>query len=131
MNIVTAVKELLISDDRKISAIQKDFNELFPFLKLEFFNKPHAQFGLSPKRSMISASKNLGECRTLHNAGTISISSATTVVELEQSFSSIYGISVQVFRHSGKLWLETSVTDSWTLEKQNAEGEALSKNEEE
>jgi hypothetical protein len=33
---------------------------------------------------------------------------------------------VQVFRKSGKVWLETTVTDGWTLEEQNLQGEALS-----
>jgi hypothetical protein len=34
----------------------------------------------------------------------------------------------QVYRKSGKIWLETTVTDSWTLEEQNKQGESLSKN---
>jgi hypothetical protein len=49
-----------------------------------------------------------------------------TVAELEQQFSDVYGLSVQIFRHSGKAWLETTVTDKWTLEKQNEQGKALS-----
>ncbi|QQR96487.1 MAG: hypothetical protein IPJ93_07810 [Bacteroidota bacterium] len=33
----------------------------------------------------------------------------------------------QVFRKSGKIWLETSATDYWTLEQQNEEGKSLAK----
>jgi hypothetical protein len=50
-----------------------------------------------------------------------------TVTELESRFNTIYGLSVQLFRKSGRAWLETTVTDGWTLEEQNNEGEALSK----
>jgi hypothetical protein len=32
-----------------------------------------------------------------------------------------------VFRKSGKTWLETSVTDDWTLKRQNEEGMELSR----
>jgi hypothetical protein len=38
----------------------------------------------------------------------------------------VYGLSVQVFRKSGNVWLETSATDNWTLRQQNNEGAELS-----
>jgi hypothetical protein len=38
----------------------------------------------------------------------------------------VYGIHVQLFRKSGKVWINTSVTSSWTLEEQNKQGEVLS-----
>jgi hypothetical protein len=34
---------------------------------------------------------------------------------------------VQVFRQSGRVWLETTRTDDWTLAEQNKQGEELSK----
>lgn len=118
--------KISINDHRKIHAIQEDFNKLFPYLKIEFFAKPHASGGQSSKKYMKSSSKTLGECRTIHNKGSISISPEMTVDELERRFMDVYGLSVQVFRKSGKVWLETSVTDGWTLAKQNAQGEELS-----
>ncbi|MEI8136499.1 MAG: hypothetical protein WCH21_04145 [Bacteroidota bacterium] len=72
-------------------------------------------------------SKTLGECRTIHDSGTITITPQMTVADLEQNFRDIYGLSAQVFRKSGKVWLETTVTDVWTLEEQNSQGESLSK----
>jgi hypothetical protein len=36
------------------------------------------------------------------------------------------GLYVQVFRKSGKVWLETTATDNWSLYKQNEEGQELS-----
>jgi hypothetical protein len=118
--------KITINDKRKIFAIQEDFNTMFPYLKLEFFSKPHKVGGASPKKLMKSSSKTLEECRTIHNRGTLTITPAMTVSDLEQNFADAYGLSVQVFRKSGKIWLETTVTDSWTLEEQNKQGEALS-----
>jgi hypothetical protein len=37
-----------------------------------------------------------------------------------------FGLCVQVFRKSGNHWIETSLTNSWTLEQQNREGFELS-----
>jgi len=119
--------KIAINDRRKISAIQNDFNEMFPYLRLEFFSKPHEAGGASPKKMMKHPSKTLGECRTIHKSGSISITPRMTVSNLEQNFRDVYGLSVQVFRRSGKAWLETTVTDGWTLEEQNSQGEDLSR----
>lgn len=118
--------KITINDQRKIFAIQEEFNQVFPYLKLEFFAKPHTVGGGSAKKLIKHNSKTLGECRTLHNNGHMTIVPQMTVADLEQRFSDVYGLAVQVFRKSGKVWLETTVTDAWTLEEQNRQGEALS-----
>ena len=118
--------KITINDHRKIFAIQEEFNTMFPYLKIEFFTKPHTMGAGSPKKQIKHSSKTLGECRTIHKKGTITITSNMTVADMEQNFNDVYGLSVQVFRKSGKAWLETTVTDSWTLEEQNKQGEALS-----
>ncbi|MEO6303355.1 MAG: hypothetical protein ABIP51_09280 [Bacteroidia bacterium] len=119
--------KITINDNRKIFAIQEEFNTLFPYLKIEFFSKPHKSGGGSPKNLVKHNSKTLQECRTIHNKGEIAITPGLTVTELEQRFEDVYGLSVQIFRKSGKVWLETTLTDAWTLEQQNKQGEALSK----
>ena len=119
--------EIIINDHRKIKAIQEEFNILFPYLKIEFFSKPHQKGGGSSKKLMKSNSKTLGECRVMHSKGHLSIVPSMTVADLEEMFRDRYGLAVQVFRKSGRSWLETTATDGWSLEKQNSEGEALSK----
>lgn len=118
--------KITINDKRKIYAIQEEFSQAYPYMKLEFFAKPHKVGGGSAKRFIRHSSKTLGECRTLHNTGKITITPEMTVAELEQRFGDVYGLGVQVFRKSGNMWLETTVTDGWTLEQQNNEGESLS-----
>jgi hypothetical protein len=119
--------KIIINDRRKIFSIQKDFNEMFPFLRLEFFVKSNVQSGPSSGKMIKHPSKTLGECRTVHKRGTVTITPNMTVADLEQNLKSVFGLSAQVFRQSGKAWLETTVTDGWTLEEQNRQGEELSK----
>lgn len=119
--------KMTINDQRKIFAIQEEFSGLFPYLKIEFFSKPHVSGGESPKKLIKHSSKTIGECRTSHNSGNMTITPGMTVTDLEQRFQDVYGLSVQVFRKSGKSWLETTVTDNWTLDQQNKQGEELSK----
>ena len=119
--------KILINDRRKVFAIQESFTEHFPYLKLEFFAKPHKPGGGSAKKFIKHGSKTIAECRTIHNSGTITITPEMTVTDLEQRFGDVYGLGVQVFRKSGNVWLETTVTDGWTLKQQNDQGEALSK----
>ena len=118
---------IVIDDNRKISEIQEEFNSLFPYLKIEFFSSMHKPGCASAKVFLKHGSKTLNECRSIHKRGKITIIPAMTVNELEQTFGNKYGLGIQVFRKSGKVWLETTVTDSWTLKEQNNQGEELSR----
>jgi len=58
--------------------------------------------------------------------GELDIPDTLTVGELENLFMDRFGLSVQVFRRSGNLWLETTMTDNWTLKQQNDHGKEIS-----
>jgi hypothetical protein len=118
--------KILINDKKTIETIQKEFNLRFPYLKIEFFSRPHKIGEGSSKKIIKSTNQTLGECRKVHKDGQIKIVPQMKVSELEQMLTYVYGLSVQIFRKSGKSWLETTVTDGWTLEEQNKEGEELS-----
>lgn len=117
--------KILINDDRSIHDIQDEFHNHFPFLKIEFFSRPHRIGAGSAKRLMKSNGKSIRECRAVNKNGEIQIEPNMTVSDLEQKFAEMFGLSVQVFRKSANVWLETTVTDGWTLEEQNKQGEAL------
>lgn len=130
MNIYTTDCSMKIKIDRNkpLSAIQAEFNNIFPYLKLEFFSKTHGVGEASTKQNLVSNNKKLEDFVGFNiDKGELTITSAMTVKDLEQNFKEAYGLSVQVFRKSGKVWLETTVTDGWTLEEQNMQGEELSK----
>jgi hypothetical protein len=76
---------------------------------------------------MKQAEKNLSEFRTPDNTNILALDGEMRVADLESGFLSIYGLVVQVLRKSGKVWLETTLTDNWTLNEQNKQGEALSR----
>ena len=117
--------KITINDHRKIYAVQKAFSQMFPFLKLDFFAKPNTSGGVSPKNHIVGPSKTIGQCRTVHSKGTLSIMPQMTVSDIEQSFSDTFGLSVQVFHKSDKGWLEIT-NNMVTLEKQNATAAELS-----
>lgn len=82
--------EITINDQRKIFAVQKEFNEMFPYLILEFYSKPNKRGGSPSKKPMKHISKTIADCRTIHSSGNITIQPQMTVGELEQSFRDVY-----------------------------------------
>jgi len=112
--------EITINDHRKIFAVQEEFSQTFPFLKLEFYEKPHQSDGKSFAEHTVGSSKTLGECRTMHTEGTLHITPGMSVTELEENFADIHGLTVRVFRKSGNGWIESS-SNMTSLEKQNEE----------
>lgn len=111
-----------------IRTLQKQFNEEFPHLKIEFFSRKHRPGQASDWADRIDPNRFLGEFRFTHNTDKIEITSAMTVEEVEQKFWNSFGLSVQVFRLSGNSWIETILTDDWTLEKQEENAKNLEKN---
>ena len=111
-----------ISKHKTIHDIQQDFNLRFPFLKLEFYHPadPAKAKKHLPHSTLLSAAG-------LKNGNPImEVENGMTVAELERKFRSEYGLDVQVSRKSGLLWLETTMTDNWSLEKQNEHGMEIS-----
>lgn len=120
--------EILINDTRTISEVQLEFSKEFPFLKIEFFDAPHKIEKALPKSKMFSHEKKIGSIRKLHKNGKLKVTKSETVNTLENDLWNNYGLSAQIFRKSGNLWIETSLTDNWTLEQQNREGFEMSNN---
>ncbi len=107
-----------INDHRKIFEIQKEFSEMFPFLKIDFFGKPHSAKGASPKMTPVSPSKTLLECRTIHTKGILTITPHMTVNDLENELRDNFGLSATVFHKAGTNWMEVS-SDMYSLESNN------------
>ena len=118
--------QITVTDNRKIFQLQEEFTQCFPYLKIEVLSKPHKSWSGTSERILRSAEKTIGDYRKGSRDGNLTISGNMTVTELERQFRELYGLHVLVFRKSGKVWLETTVTDGWTLAEQNNQGEALS-----
>lgn len=105
-----------------LADIQLEFSRLFPYLKLEFYT---IRKSLQSQSSAKLLTKKLSEFNSKHLLEETSISPEMSVMMLEYNFHERFALEVQVFRKSGKSWLETTATGEWTLAEQNAEGEAL------
>lgn len=116
---------LHIAPNRLISDLQKDFNKEFPFLKLEFFRN-RVQSPAFTFQQMLPHNKRIAEGQDTIADGDIEITPDMKVKDLEKIFRDQFSLAVQVFRRSGNLWLETTMTDDWTLAQQNEHGRELS-----
>ncbi len=117
---------LTIRPSRLISEIQSEFNKMFPYLKLEFFRKKTGKRLDYSVNNIIRHNQKLAEGQVQPVDGLIDIQPGMTVKELESHFRNEFSLSVQVFRRSGNVWLETTMTDNWTLKHQNDHGKELS-----
>lgn len=117
---------LTIKSGMSLLAVQNMFNGAFPYLKLGFFRKvpglkdPRAaRVVLKPDLLLRSTAKDSTGLELI-------IKSEMSVLEVEQLFLDRFGLLAQIFRKSGRSWLETKLTDDWSLKKQNDEGSELS-----
>jgi hypothetical protein len=111
--------ELTITDTHKIQALQTEFSNHFPFLKIEFYSEAHEAGQGNSNAKMLDANHSIGEVRKVHNTGHVSMHGNLKVSTLESSFKEVYGLNVQVFRKSGVVYLQTTASDHWTLSEQN------------
>ena len=121
--------KLQINKKTKIKDLQKEFSNAYPYLKIEFYNKPHREKELSSVKDRISPGKIIGELDNFKGRDSINIAKDRTVADMEAEFYDKFGIAVQVSRRTGDLWIETSLTDYRTLGMQNQQGKASSINE--
>jgi hypothetical protein len=117
--------KLDIRPDMQISEVQRKFNSQFPYLKLEFYKNRR---DMSAGRLM-NRSKQIGEAEEVITDSYLEIEPGMTVKELESNLAKIFTLSVQVFRKSGNTWLQTTMTDNWTLQRQNEHGKEISESE--
>jgi hypothetical protein len=118
--------KLHIKKDGMLSDIQKEFNDYFPYLWIEFFSLPHKKKELSPKNDKLNKFSRIGGLVKLDNDKVVELNEKMTIIEFESLIAQQVNLNVQVLRKSGRIWLETSLTDDWTLEHQNEEGRMMS-----
>ncbi|CAL1518880.1 hypothetical protein [Chitinophaga sp. MM2321] len=114
--------KIYISEEAVVADIQEKFQTMYPYLKLAFFRKPHTKGEPSPEEEKVSPDTPIEKIRMLHSFGWLDISYYRTAAAVEHDFAYIFGLSAQIFRKAGTLWLETTATDSWTLEELNNAG---------
>lgn len=119
---------LLISENRTISDIQKEFNSYFPFLKIEFsrHSMTNLSYEMYDRKKTIDPKKKISEVIKYHASGQIIIDNNMSVMHLEKRFREAFNLIVHVLRKSGNAWLQCTTTSNWSLDEQNNHGETLS-----
>jgi hypothetical protein len=112
---------LPILQNRTLNETQQDFNNAYRYLRIEFYRD--SERGFTRKHFNNGVMMNAAG---LKKNGEIEINDITTVGQLENEFLEKFGLHVQVSRRSGIIWLETTMTDNWTLKQQNDHGRELS-----
>ena len=118
--------EIIITDNKFIKEIQDEFHTEFPFLKIEFFKHSQKDGRSMLKSQPISGKMVIGMVRHNHSEGPLNIEGTRSVEEIESDFQNKFGLSAQVFRKSGSMWIETTLTHHWSLLRQNLEGQQMS-----
>ena len=115
-----------LNNEMTLLQVQEAFSKTFPYLKLEFFTEPHKPGQGSEKAQMLpkqwDAALVIREIQETTEAMELRVRPTDTVAKLEMALEKGFGLHAQVFRKSGNTWLETTRTDSETLQAQNDKG---------
>jgi hypothetical protein len=114
--------KLFLEKESIAEEVKKVFTTYYPYLRLELYKKPANKNYASTKKELLP----LNKFTHLSDRIVIDISNDVTVAGLENQFENI-NLIAEVFRKSGNVSVETSLTSNWTLQQQNAEGEEISR----
>ncbi|WP_217605899.1 hypothetical protein [Chitinophaga sp. GbtcB8] len=116
--------KLYVNQSSTLGEIQKDFRDMYPYLKLEFYKRIQTGNQGASSKDKLQANYLPGKINTGRVYTAIDISPQRSAGELENEILDILGVSAQVFRRSGNIWIQTTDTDKWSLRLQNEEGRA-------
>jgi len=119
--------QIIIDDTKNVQTLQSEFNQLFPYLRLLLVKiQPDQENGkIMQDQPQLTQNTSLLQYRITNDQAPFYIYPEMTVAELEQQFTKLYGLEPVILRKSGNVWIETSITDDWTLEEQNTQGELI------
>jgi hypothetical protein len=116
------MNKLSISDSQKLKEIKDAFSAKFPHLKIEFFADEHKVGEANSRKAMYDDSLTLKSIRKNHMAGELSIDGHQKTSTFENNFHDHFGVTIQVYRKSGNIWIQTTTTDDWSLTHQENTG---------
>ena len=120
---------MIISDNKKIKEVQKEFSNKYPFLKIKFYKHAHGVNQGSQASEEWNNELTLGEIRRNTEVKDFTISDDMRIKDFEGQMENDFGLHVQVFRAStNNVWLQTIATDDWTLYDSNKKASALLSN---
>jgi hypothetical protein len=112
--------EIRIEPRRTFDEINERINSTYPFLKIERLSSLHKTLDVQVKNENLGAVYNPKKETTQNSL--ITVDDNTTVADLINLLKEKLHLHVKVLRRSNDLWIETSLTNNWTLKKQNMAG---------
>jgi hypothetical protein len=114
--------KIYLSATTRVKVVKSAFNKEFPYLKLEFFRKKHVPGTANGFYQMVEGNPCLIDVTGTMREAVIDIKPHQTVAEVEELFQNKFNLPIQVFRKSRNVWMETILTDHYTLTRQNKMG---------
>lgn len=111
-----------INDNTGLRQIQEVFSAFYPFLKLEFYDKPHKKYEASELKNHIDPDIHVGDLKKTPISGILEVLPLTKVSVLESELQQRFGLSVQVLRKEKDTWEQSTGTDDFTLKELNEIG---------
>jgi hypothetical protein len=108
--------KILISGNTLLSEIQSAFHNHFSMLGLAFFKRNHALGQANAKSDTLNNALSVSETSGLDLSITIVFTADMTVGAFEQYMEETLNLHTQVFRKSGDLCLQTTQSDTKTLQ---------------
>lgn len=115
-----------IDKDDSVEKIQQQFSDLYPFLRITLFRNVGNGKKVNGRSAAFCPAVKMSEIKPGFHSGTFEISKGMTVPEFENKLYEQFGLSAQIARRSGNLWMEPTMTDHWTLVQQNEHGKEIS-----
>lgn len=111
-----------------IKEVQQEFTRTYPYLKIDFTKGKDQGRMTRPAASPEAPSASPGEEEMVRGVAQkllweeLGLSDDMKINEVEVLLQYQFGLPAQVLRKSGNLWLETRMTQHWTLRQQNDHG---------
>lgn len=117
--------KLDFNQNTTIGDLKAQFNTQFKHVKLEFYNRSHTARSGSLPVDQVPDHVLLKEFMKEGTAVHAEFEKTIKISDLEKVFEQDFNLHVQVFRHYGNSWLQTTMSDHWTLQMAEMAAEEL------
>lgn len=111
-----------ITDNTTFREIQEAFSDFYPYLKFEFYKRPHSKYEASSEKDLIDLSHSIDEVKETHVSGLLELLPASRVADVEKEFEYRFGLPVQILHKQKDKWVQTTGMDDFTLKELNELG---------
>jgi hypothetical protein len=110
-----------------INDIQQSFKKAYPFLKIEFYDCSHAYGEKVVDAHRYDPGFRVSTIAKQFVPGIIDITPWRKTGDVEVEFKTKFGLFPQIFRNENGKWIQTTSTDTFTIDGQDYIGRNLAK----